>query len=92
MQPMIELGEFASEEHMRVGKYAREKCDYVFLTNNNWAEDFLKGWGVEKKDNVIIGSTKHNAYQLDTLEPKRGDAILFKGKEAEQVLHMYESF
>lgn len=85
-QPMIELGSFASESHEEVGAYARKVCDEIILTNKNFYEDFVRG--VRKSStsaNVSVLSPAKAADMIRT-NVRKGDVVLFKGKEAEHVL------
>lgn len=86
-QPMIELGGYAAESHASVGAYAANICDQIILTNRNFYEDFMKGVrGVSKNIRVSVLSSE-KAAGIIRREVGRGDAVLFKGKEAERVLH-----
>lgn len=72
-QPMIELGKASGRLHEKVGRKAAEICDQIFLTNQNFYQDFLRG----AKGKVSL--------RKDLLKIKRG-AILFEGREAGRVL------
>lgn len=85
-QPMIELGAYAKERHVDVGAHAGRVCDVVFLTNNNWYEDFLVGVRTtSSKTQVKLSSAEASAGFLRKYV-KKGDAVLFKGKDSEHVL------
>lgn len=82
LQPLIELGKYASEVHRKIGKMAAEICDEIILTNKNFNGFILKGVktienGTEK---VKVGR------QIPHL---REGVILFEGKEAEKLLKLY---
>lgn len=82
-QPMIELGEYARSSHREVGAYAARICDEIILTNRNFYEDFMEG--VSDSVNVSVLSSDKAAVLLKSKLGK-GDAVLFKGKEAKHVL------
>ena len=85
-QPMIELGAYAAESHRTVGREAARVCDDVLLTNENFYEHFLSGArevSAEYKVRVV-SSRPAASYIRETV--KKGDTVLFKGKEAERVL------
>ena len=83
--PMIELGTYAKESHWLVGEYASGICDGIILTNRNFYEDFMEG--VPDTVNVSVLSSDKAAKFLKSKLGK-GDAVLFKGKEAEHVLRI----
>lgn len=85
-QPMIELGAYAAESHRTVGRESARVCDDILLTNQNFYEYFLSGAreaGAEHKVRVVSPG-EAASYIRKTV--KRGDTVLFKGKEAERVL------
>lgn len=84
-QPMIELGAFTNVSHERVGKVAGRICDEIVLTNANFSKPFIKGvHEVNPHIQVQIASAeKASQYIQHTVSA--GDAVLFKGKEAEFV-------
>ncbi len=84
--PMIELGTYAKESHRLVGEYASGICDRIILTNRNFYEDFMRG--VPDTANVSVLSSDKAAKFLKSKLGK-GDAVLFKGKEAEHVLREF---
>lgn len=82
-QPMIELGEYARSSHREVGAYAARICDEIILTNRNFYEDFMEG--VTETVSVSVLAPDKAAMLLKSKLGK-GDAVLFKGKEAAHVL------
>lgn len=82
-QPMIELGMYARESHKEVGIEAGRICDAIILTNDNFADDFIAG--VHSSDPGkhvdILSPSKTAQFIHNTV--KKGDGVLFKGKEAE---------
>lgn len=85
-QPMIELGASGGKRHTEVGAYAARMCDEIFLTNRNFYEDFIKG--VRSQSQTIPVHMLSGSRDVSDLRGKlnQGDAVLFKGKEAERVL------
>jgi UDP-N-acetylmuramoyl-tripeptide--D-alanyl-D-alanine ligase len=87
-QPMIELGAYADESHRMVGAYAAKVCDEIFLTNDNYSESFIEGVeSVVSENKVHIMEAKDAAAYLRKIV-KKGDTVLFKGKESARVLHL----
>lgn len=85
-QPMVELGAFAQKAHERVGEYAAKICDEVLLTNSNNREAFIKGMRiVSKKDAQVLTPTKAGDFIRHAVTI--GDTVLFKGKEAKNILN-----
>ncbi len=86
-QPMIELGESAAVSHEEVGELSAKICDLIILTNANFADHFLKGVRkITATEKTFILNTQ-KAAELIKLKAKQGDTVLFKGKEAENVLN-----
>ncbi len=87
-QPMIELGSYTEASHREVGAEAAIVCDDIILTNNNFLEYFVEGVrSVDPKKIVHVLSARQAALYIRS-EIKKGDIVLFKGKEAEQVLRL----
>lgn len=85
-QPMIELGSYTEESHREAGAEAARVCDDIILTNNNFLEYFLQGVrSVDPKKIVKVLSAQQAAQHIRSVI-KKGDTVLFKGKEAERVL------
>lgn len=76
-QPMIELGAYAHSAHERVGKRAAEVCDAIILTNKNYLKFFPGN---------VYGPKEASEYIRRTV--RSGDTVLFKGKEAQNVLRL----
>ncbi len=84
-QPMIELGSYTESGHEAVGKIAGAICDEIILTNSNFSKAFIHGvQEVDVNKKVYIYSPQQAASYIRSIVHK-DDAILFKGKEAEQV-------
>ena len=85
-QPMIELGKFAINAHQEVGKYAAEVCDDIILTSDNFFKDIEQGIkSVSSKIKFQVLTPLEAAKYIKRVT-KKGDTVLFKGKEAEGVL------
>jgi UDP-N-acetylmuramoyl-tripeptide--D-alanyl-D-alanine ligase len=76
-QPMIELGSFAPRLHRELGVYATSVCDEVILTNDSYREDLATG--------IVMSPAAAASHIRSTI--KKGDTVLFKGKEAARVLN-----
>jgi UDP-N-acetylmuramoyl-tripeptide--D-alanyl-D-alanine ligase len=85
-QPMIELGAYAKEQHVEVGAHAGRVCDVVFLTNNNWYEDFFAGVRTTSRQTQVKIFSPEQSAEFIQANVKKGDAVLFKGKDSEHVL------
>lgn len=86
MQPMIELGKNASDEHELIGKEIGNVCDFLFLTNKNFYQDIFRGMKKSKKKCVVVvGNTLFISQRISALSQK-GDIITCEGKEAAFVL------
>ena len=85
LMPLIELGKKASEYHYRIGK-ALAFCDFLLLTNKNFYKDIVRGVREKKgKCQVIVGRADRLTLKLSELT-KKGDVVLFEGKEAGIIL------
>lgn len=82
-QPMIELGGYARLSHREVGAYAAGICDEIILTNRNFYDAFMEGVTETVRVSVLA---PNKAAMLLKAKLGKGDAVLFKGKEAERVL------
>lgn len=87
-QPMIELGSYARESHEAVGAYAGKICDEIILTNSNFYESFVQGVRESSKSVHVSVVSSEKAAALIRAKTKKGDIVLFKGKEAEHVLRL----
>lgn len=84
-QPMIELGKYAESAHEEVGAYAGRVCDEIILTNHNFQWSFMRGvrQAASKKRVQVLSPNASVNFIKD--HAKKGDSVLFKGKEAELV-------
>ena len=84
LQPLIELGKYADEVHMKIGEMAGEICDQIVLTNKNFNSSFIRGL------RQVPGGMKKLRIGQAPSHIKEG-VMLFEGKEAEKYLHKVES-
>lgn len=84
LQPLIELGKYADEVHMKIAEMAGEICDQIVLTNKNFNKGFIKGL------KQVPGGMKKLRIGRAPDHIKEG-VILFEGKEAEKYLNKVES-
>ncbi|MBI3343166.1 UDP-N-acetylmuramoyl-tripeptide--D-alanyl-D-alanine ligase [Candidatus Gottesmanbacteria bacterium] len=85
-QPMIELGSYAAQSHESVGEYAGRICDEIVLTNRNYYEDFVRGVRKAREAIPVSVMSPEKAAEIIRNTVGKGDAVLFKGKEADHVL------
>ena len=84
-QPMIELGSFTESAHRRVGEAADKICDAIILTNKNYYDSFMSG--IRNKNKVqICNPNAASKYLRSVVGPE--DTVVFKGKEADKILHL----
>ena len=86
LQPMIELGKNAKEEHYKIGKEAAIVCDYLFLTNKNFYEEVVRGVGMGKGKTIVQVASPHKISKFISKDSTKGDIVVFEGKEAGFVL------
>lgn len=87
-QPMIELGEFAQPSHTDVGAFAAKYCDAILLTNRNFYHDFERGVRSVSETLPLQVVTPNQAASYIRAQVRKGDTVLFKGKEAEHTLRL----
>lgn len=87
LQPMIELGTATAKAHEEVGEEAAKTCDYIFLTNKNFAKPFFEGAkGVKGGQGKIeILDSKSASEKIKRMVLKES-VVIFEGKEAARVL------
>ncbi len=82
LQPMIELGKDAKKEHRRVGEEIGKICEYVFLTNKNFYKEIVEGVNKSKFPCKVAISTGQDIAAFITKTARKGDIVVFEGKEA----------
>jgi UDP-N-acetylmuramoyl-tripeptide--D-alanyl-D-alanine ligase len=85
LMPLIELGKKAKEYHYHIGEVLASN-DYLFLTNKNFYKDIRQG--IHKKNGKckVYVMTPDKISQRISEITKKGDVVLFEGKEAGNVL------
>lgn len=82
LSPLIELGEHAKDRHYQIGLDASNKCDYLFLTNNNFSRELKMGIAKGNGNcKMIIDIPKSIADQIKK-QAKKGDVAVFEGKQS----------
>jgi UDP-N-acetylmuramoyl-tripeptide--D-alanyl-D-alanine ligase len=83
LQPMIELGKHAKEDHYMIGKEAGRVCDALYLTNNNFYAELSSGISDSGSScTITVLSPKKIADQI-TKEYGEEDTVVFEGKESQ---------
>lgn len=83
-QPMIELGQYAQSSHEDVARLASQTISEIILTNDSYREAFEAYSG---KMGVLVLSPKAAAEHIRKTV-RKGDTVLFKGKQAAAVLQL----
>ncbi len=89
-QPMIELGEAASEAHQRVGREAVKVCHQIFLTNRNYYSSLVEKLSLKQRGKIGVEENPQALKQRLQQQLKKEDVILFEGKEAEKYLKAFK--
>lgn len=87
LTPLIELGAHAIIHHYEIGRMIGLVCDYLFVTNSNFHDEIMRG--VRDSDSncqVVTIRPIEIAVQISNIA-KKGDVVLFEGKEAGFVLN-----
>ncbi|MDE2591204.1 MAG: hypothetical protein KGL95_16220, partial [Patescibacteria group bacterium] len=84
--PLTELGKHARERHFQIGQKAAESCDYLFLLNKNFSDDIIRGVKSKKSNCYVEIDRPEKIAEICKKGTKRGDVILFEGKEAKMVM------
>ncbi len=87
LEPMIELGKNADEDHYNLAKQIAKICDYLFLTNKNYYKAIASG--IQDGDGecmIEIESPAKIAEDINNMVGK-DDVIVFEGREAGLVLN-----
>lgn len=86
-QPMIELGKNASNEHYAVAKKISKSCHMLFLTNKNFFSSIIKGIKDGGGTCIVKVATPSQISSFILKNTKKGDVVVFEGKEAANTLH-----
>lgn len=87
LQPMIELGKSAHEEHFKVAKEISGVCDYLLLTNKNYLQDIAKGITAGNGNCIVKTGNTYELTDFLLKNLKKNDIVTFEGKEAAFVLN-----
>lgn len=90
LQPMIELGKEVKRAHYEVGLAAGKFLNKVFLTNENFAEDFKSGVrdAGGRSDLVEIALPEEIMARIKGVMGQ-GDVVVFEGKESVFILRRF---
>ncbi len=86
LQPMIELGRKTNAEHHRVAKEIARVCDHLLLTNKNYYSSIKAGIDDSKSTCTVEIVSPSEAAEYLSSQTKKGDIIVFEGKEAAYVI------
>ncbi len=86
LEPMIELGGYAKDEHRKIGRAIGNVCDVVLLTNNNYYNEILEGVQKGKRKCVVHTGTSSEIAAFISENTRKGDIVVFEGKKAGQSL------
>lgn len=85
LSPLIELGKMGKIRHKEIGQKLAD-VEFLFVTNKNYLSDIKSGIKEKHgKTQIITGSYKSLAKKISDVL-KKGDVIVFEGKEAGIVL------
>lgn len=88
LQPLIELGVNAEKDHYDIAKKVSLNCDYLLLTNNNFLESISRGFG-DANGKCLLKTDPLASYpEFIKTKTKKGDVVVFEGKESAFVLDM----
>lgn len=87
LQPMIELGKKADEEHYRVAQKISIVCDYLFLTNGNFYKPISEGVTDGRGNCLVKVGNPCEVAEFIGKNTKREDVVIFEGKETANILN-----
>ena len=88
LQPMIELGKHAKQEHYAVAKKIGSICDYLFVTNMNFNTEIKQGLlDSGNTCTLVVGSPSSLVNKIEK-EFGKEDVIVFEGKDSFAVLDL----
>lgn len=82
LQPMIELGKNASEDHYRIAQEIGRVCDMLFLTNENYYNSIVRG--VEDSGGKCIVAVGDPSEIIEFIDKnlEKEDIVVFEGRES----------
>lgn len=82
LEPMIELGGRAKQEHFEIGKQISQVCDYLFLTKKNFYKSIMQGIRAGKGRCEVFVDKPAQIEQFLSTNIEKGDIVVFEGREA----------
>lgn len=82
MEPFTGLGQNAKQNHADLGEKIAKTCDFLFLTNNNYLSQILKGGRQTRHKCIIKVTSPSKIVSFIRKEIKKQDVIIFEGKGA----------
>ena len=81
LQPMIELGKNAYNDHLEIAQQIGKVCDYLIVTNQNFFDAIKKGM---RKTSISCKPMNLDPKRIADLAKNLGkeDVVVFEGKEA----------
>lgn len=86
LQPMIELGKNAKNEHYRIAFQISKVCNFLLLTNKNFYQEILKGIEDGGGKCIVLVDNPIKLSEFIKKNTGRGDVVVFEGKETDVVL------
>ncbi len=88
LQPMIELGTRAQEEHQKIARAVALTCDMLFITNRNFYSSIEKG--IQEARNTCQLKVANPSEIADYIKQhsQNNDVIVFEGKESAFALQL----
>ncbi|HVZ66797.1 MAG TPA: UDP-N-acetylmuramoyl-tripeptide--D-alanyl-D-alanine ligase [Patescibacteria group bacterium] len=86
LEPLVELGKFAEDDHYKLGLEIGRVCDRLFLTNNNYSASIIKG--IKKSEGKCKYEVAPTSAIINFVRGKLGkpDVVVLEGKQAHNVL------
>lgn len=82
LTPLIELGKNAQERHYEIGRAAARYCDYLFLTNNNFYNEIIRGVADEEKECIVKSGKVENITKDISGLTEKNDVVVLEGMES----------
>lgn len=86
LQPLIELGKNAADDHYQIGRAAGKVCTHLLITNKNFFVSLSEGIkDSNSKCEIYMGNSDELSNLITKIAGKR-DVVAFEGREAKHVL------
>ena len=82
LEPLIELGKNAFQDHLELGKEIGKVCDYLFLTNDNYYEPLLTGVKSQKSLCIVQVLPPAKIAKFVDRSTQSPAVVVFEGREA----------